>query len=85
MSFIGDATKPRVAVVSKRPQVADERRSVWMRHHAEGSNMNRVSLFPGVTAPGIAVLGGVWLVHNDTAVIGVGLAAAGLAAWSYVN
>lgn len=56
-----------------------------MEYHAEGSNMNRVSLFPGVTAPGLAILGGVWLVHNDTAAIGVGLAAAGLVAWSYVN
>ena len=78
-------TSQEVAVVSKRSQVADERRSVWVKYHAEGSNMNRVSLFPGVTAPGLAILGGVWLVHNDTAAIGVGLAAAGLVAWSYVN
>ena len=47
--------------------------------------MSTISLLPGVTAPAAAVLGGVWLVHGGTVVVGTGLALAGLTAWSYVN
>lgn len=56
-----------------------------MEYHAEGYNMSGISLFPGVTAPGFAVLMGAWLVRNGHPTIGAGLAAAGLVAWSYVN
>ena len=47
--------------------------------------MGHVSLFPGVTAPAVAVLAGAWLVHHDTVTIGTGFVLAGLVAWSYVN
>lgn len=47
--------------------------------------MPDISLLPGVTAPGLAVLAGAWLVHGGTVVVGTGLALAGLTAWSYVN
>ncbi len=56
-----------------------------MKHHAEDGFMSGISLLPGVTAPGFAVLAGAWLVHGGAVMVGAGFALAGLIAWSYVN
>jgi hypothetical protein len=47
--------------------------------------MPGIYIFPGVTAPGFAVLTGAALVYAGLSMFGVGFVLAGLLAWLHVN